>query len=240
MRDGAAAFVRQELRELAAAVDRLAAAEHVAALTAVADATAGALRAGGRVLFCGNGGSAGDAQHLAAELVGRQHYDRGALAGIALTADTSVLTAVGNDYGFDHVFARQVAALGRPGDVLFGLSTSGASRNVIEALAAARAGGLTTVAFTGEKPGEMADADFVVAMPAGGTAQVQELHLAAGHIVCGLVERALFPRDDQSGFPKDDQLGCHRGEQGLPGDDQSGFPGDDQSGRPPVTAERVG
>jgi D-sedoheptulose 7-phosphate isomerase len=195
MRDGAAAFVRHELRELAAAVDRLATAEYAAVLTAVAEATTAALRAGGRVLFCGNGGSAGEAQHLAAELVGRQHYDRGPLAGIALTVDSSVLTAVGNDYGFDRVFARQVAALGRPGDVFFGLSTSGASRNVVEALAAARAGGLTTVAFTGEKPGEMGDADFVVAVPAGSTAQVQELHLVAGHIVCGLVERALFPRE---------------------------------------------
>jgi D-sedoheptulose 7-phosphate isomerase len=195
MRDGAAAFVRQELRELSAAVDRFTTAGQIATLIDIASATAAALRAGGRVLFCGNGGSAGDAQHLAAELVGRQHYDRGALAGLALTVDSSVLTAVGNDYGFDRVFARQVAALGRPGDVLFGLSTSGASRNVIEALAAARAGGLTTVAFTGEKPGEMADADFVLAVPAASTAQVQELHLVAGHIVCGLVERALFPRE---------------------------------------------
>ena len=146
------------------------------------------------MLFCGNGGSAADAQHLAAELVGRQNYDRSPAAGIALSVDTSVLTAIGNDYGYDRVFARQVQALGRRGDVLVGISTSGRSKNVVEALTVARSNEITTVAFTGSDPRDMAGADYVVAMPAEETAKVQELQLVAGHIIFALVEQTLFPR----------------------------------------------
>lgn len=158
----------------------------------VAFAVLDTLADGGKVMFCGNGGSAADAQHLAAELVGRQNFDRTGAAGLALTVDTSTLTAVANDYGYQEVFARQVEALGRPGDVLVGLSTSGRSPNVVRALAAARASGITTVAFTGREPRDMAGADMVVAVPATETPKIQELHIVCGHIVFALVEERRF------------------------------------------------
>ncbi|HET9733616.1 MAG TPA: SIS domain-containing protein [Acidimicrobiales bacterium] len=150
------------------------------------------LEQGGKVMFCGNGGSAADAQHLAAELVGRQNFDRPAAAGLALTVDTSALTAIANDYGYEDVFARQVEALGRPGDVLFAISTSGRSASVVRALAAARASGVTSVALTGSDARQMAAADLVVAVPSSETAKIQELHIVCGHIVLALVEAARF------------------------------------------------
>lgn len=191
--DGAA-FARAELDSLQRGLAELGGAAHLAALVDAAGALTRCISAGGKVLFCGNGGSAADAQHLAAELVGKQNYDRGPAAGISLTVDTSVLTAISNDYGYELVFARQVEALGRPGDVLVAISTSGRSRNVVRALEAARSRGMTTVALTGRVPRDMATADHLLAMPADATAQVQELQLAAGHIMLALVERALFPR----------------------------------------------
>lgn len=187
------AFARDQIDQLRVALDELIRPEYVDSLAAVAAAVVASLRRGNKVLFCGNGGSAADAQHLAAELVGRQNYDRGPLAGIALTVDTSALTAIGNDYAFEQVFSRQVEALGRPGDVLFGLSTSGRSANVRAAFAAAHRLGVTTVALTGRDPREMAGADFVVAVPAMDTAKVQELHMTANHIIFALVERAMYP-----------------------------------------------
>jgi D-sedoheptulose 7-phosphate isomerase len=189
-------FAASEIGKLQRGLDGLLSAEFTGQMTAVATAVVRALGAGHRIFFCGNGGSAADAQHLAAELVGRQNYDRAPAAGIALTVDTSVLTALGNDYGYEDVFARQVTALGQPGDMLFGLSTSGRSANVVAALAAGRRAGMTTVAFTGQDPRDMAAADHVLAVPAGQTAQVQELHLVAGHIVFALVERTLFPKSN--------------------------------------------
>jgi D-sedoheptulose 7-phosphate isomerase len=188
-------FAAAEIAKLQDGLSLLAGAEHLTAITLAANAIVKCLHRKGKVLFCGNGGSAADAQHLAAELVGRQNYDRGPAAGIALSVDTSVLTAIGNDYSFDNVFARQVQALGRPGDVLVGISTSGRSRNVVEALLAARSCAMTTVAFTGRDPRDMAGADHVLAMPASETAKVQELQLVAGHIMFAVVERALFPRE---------------------------------------------
>lgn len=158
----------------------------------VARAVLDSLRSGGKVMFCGNGGSAADAQHLAAELVGRQNFDRPAAAGLALTVDTSALTAVANDYGYEDVFARQVRALGRPGDVLFGISTSGRSPNVARALRAAKESAISTVAFTGCDPHDMASADLVVAVPSSETPKIQELHIVCGHIVFALVEELLF------------------------------------------------
>ena len=192
--DGAMEFAANEVAKLQAALSQLASEDNVRTMVRVAGVVVGCLRSGGKVLFCGNGGSAADAQHLAAELVGRQNYDRGPAAGIALTVDTSVLTSIGNDYGYDSVFARQVQALGRPGDVLFGISTSGRSKNVVQALNVARSIEITTVALTGSDPRDMAGADHVVAMPAAETAKVQELQLVAGHIIFALVERTLFPR----------------------------------------------
>lgn len=186
-------FATGEIAKLQDGLSQLGAEEQLSAITAAAHTIVKCLRHKGKVLFCGNGGSAADAQHLAAELVGRQNYDREPAAGIALSVDTSVLTAIGNDYSFDNVFARQVQALGRPGDVLVGISTSGRSKNVVAALAAARSGSISTVAFTGRDPRDMAGADHVLAMPASETAKVQELQLVAGHIIFAVVERALFP-----------------------------------------------
>lgn len=151
------------------------------------------LNAGKTLLFAGNGGSAADAQHIAGELVSRFLFDRPGLAAIALSTDTSVLTSIGNDYGYEYVFARQVEALGRPGDVFMGISTSGNSPNVLVALAAARKKGLTTVGLTGGRGGKMIDlCDHVLCAPASSTPRIQECHLATYHLLCALVEEAIF------------------------------------------------
>lgn len=167
----------------------------VAAVGAVADAVTDALRAGGKLLVAGNGGSAADAQHIAGEFVSRLNYDRAPAAALALTVDTSVLTAIGNDYGYERVFERQVIGLGRPGDVLLAISTSGRSPSILRAMDAARAGGLTVVAFTGRGGGEMpARADLALHVPSDATPLIQQVHITAAHVVCGLVEERLFPR----------------------------------------------
>lgn len=166
-----------------------------ARLGQAARACVGALAAGGKIMFCGNGGSAADAQHLAAELVGRFRHDRPALAAIALTTDSSILTAIGNDYGFEQLFARQVQALGRAGDVLVAISTSGRSGNLLAALGAARAAGITTIGLTGGDGGAMAGlCDIELRVPAVDTALIQQAHITLGHALCGLVEDALHPR----------------------------------------------
>ena len=155
-----------------------------------------ALRDGRSLLFFGNGGSAADAQHLAAEFVNRFAADRPGLSALALTTDTSVLTSIGNDLDFSRVFARQVEALGRRGDVAVGLSTSGRSPNVLEGLRAARVGGLVTVGFTGGGEGPMRDlCTHLVRVPSRITARVQEIHILVGHILCQMVDEALFPPD---------------------------------------------
>ena len=184
-------FVAQWLAEAARLHGASASAAGPAA--EAAGAMIAALRGGGRILACGNGGSAADAQHFAAELVGRFERERAALSAIALTTDTSIVTAVANDYDFVRVFARQVDALGRPGDVLLGISTSGGSANVLAALAAAKAGGLTTVALTGRDGGAVgAAADIHVNVPAASTARVQEVHRTLLHALCALIERELY------------------------------------------------
>jgi D-sedoheptulose 7-phosphate isomerase len=153
---------------------------------------AAALSHGGKVLLFGNGGSAADAQHVAAELVGRYQRDRAALAAIALTTDPSVMTSVSNDYTFDRVFARQVEALGRPGDVAVGISTSGASRNVVLALDVARARGMVTVAVTGRDGGAVGRAAAIhVNVASDSTPRVQEVHRTLLHVMCDLVERSV-------------------------------------------------
>jgi D-sedoheptulose 7-phosphate isomerase len=151
------------------------------------------LRSGGKVCWMGNGGSAADSQHLAAELVGRFVRERRGLASIALTTDSSILTAIGNDYGFDAVFARQVEALCRPGDVLVGITTSGNSPNVVAAMRRARdIGGVFRIGMTGESGGALRDeSELLLAVPATVTARVQEAHLFLGHHLCDLVEAAL-------------------------------------------------
>jgi D-sedoheptulose 7-phosphate isomerase len=151
-----------------------------------------AVAAGGKVMFCGNGGSAADSQHLAAELTGRYLRDRPPVAAVALSTDTSALTAIGNDYGYQHVFERQVRALGRAGDVLVGISTSGNSPNVLLAAEAAKALGIVVVAMTGAGGGKLAAmADVALKVPSGVTNRIQEMHIAIGHLLCGFVEDSL-------------------------------------------------
>lgn len=154
------------------------------------------LRAGGKLLIAGNGGSAADAQHLAGEFVSRFNYDRPGLPAIALTTDTSILTAIGNDYGYERLFERQVQALGRAGDVFLGISTSGNSVNVVSAFQQARSMGMFTVGLTGQHEGKMHGlCDLCLCMPSSETPKIQEGHIAVGHIICGLVESTLFPRN---------------------------------------------
>ena len=159
----------------------------------IAAAIVAALRAGNRLLIAGNGGSAADAQHIAAEIVGRYKQDRPAYAAVALTTDTSALTAIANDYGFEQVFARQVAGLGRRGGVLLALSTSGRSPNIVAALGAARARGLVTIGFTGSQ-GESLRAlcDHLLVAPSDETGIVQQIHLAVAHGICDEIEQTMM------------------------------------------------
>ncbi len=148
-----------------------------------------ALKQGGKILICGNGGSAADSQHIAAEIVGRFKKERKGLPAIALTTDTSILTSVGNDYGYDYIFARQVEALCRPEDLVIGITTSGNSANVVRAMEAAKAIGATTVGFTGGTGGKLnALCDFNLIMPSSVTARIQEAHIFVGHCLCEILE----------------------------------------------------
>jgi D-sedoheptulose 7-phosphate isomerase len=159
-----------------------------------AEVIAHGLRNGRKMMFFGNGGSAADSQHLAAEMVGRFGPERSALAAIALSTDTSILTAVGNDYGYEKVFARQIEALGQAGDIAIGISTSGNSPSVLEALDVARSKGLYTVGFTGESGGKMnGRAETLFRVPSRQTPRIQETHILLGHVICELVDRELFP-----------------------------------------------
>jgi D-sedoheptulose 7-phosphate isomerase len=166
------------------------------AVSAAGRLTADAMRNGHKLLVCGNGGSAADSQHLVAEFVSRLTVDRPALRALALTTDTSILTAIGNDYSYDNVFERQVEALGQPGDVLLAISTSGNSKNCVKALKLACEMGLRTVAYTGNGGGAMAEAsEFNVIIPSDTTMNIQESHLALEHIFCMVVERFFFGLD---------------------------------------------
>lgn len=162
------------------------------ALDALAQCCVAALQSGGKILFFGNGGSAADAQHLATELSIRFVADRRALAGLALTTDSSALTACGNDYGFEALFSRQIEALGRPGDVAIGFSTSGNSPNVVRALQTAVAMKMTAAAFTGRTGGKLKEiADPILLIPSNTTARIQEMHIILGHILCAEIEDRL-------------------------------------------------
>jgi D-sedoheptulose 7-phosphate isomerase len=163
-----------------------------AAFAALLDAAAATVRGGGKILFFGNGGSAADAQHLATELTVRYKTDRAPIAAIALTTDTSALSAIGNDFGFEHLFARQVEALGRKGDLAIGISTSGNSANVIKALESCRAIGIKTAGFTGETGGRMPPlCDILLNVPCKTTARIQEMHIMLGQMLCGALETKL-------------------------------------------------
>ncbi len=191
----AARLIEEAFADTIAVHDRVGRANQTALLAAAA-ALVAALRAGRKVLVCGNGGSAADAQHVAAELVGRFAGDRPAWPALALTTDTSVLTAVANDYGFDRVFARQVEAHGQAGDVLVAISTSGASPNVLRAVETARARGLVTIGLTGWDGGELGRmADVHLHVPSPSTPRIQEAHATLLHVLCELVERDLVDID---------------------------------------------
>ena len=158
-------------------------------IDAISEIWIDALSNGNKVIFCGNGGSAADSQHLAAELMGRYKVDRDPMAAISLTVDTSALTAIGNDYGYDMVFSRQLKGIGKKGDVLVGISTSGNSRNILDAFTVAKQLGIRTVALTGESGGAMkSQADLCLNVPSSVTNNIQEMHIACGHLICGIVE----------------------------------------------------
>lgn len=162
-------------------------------LVDIADVCIDCLQRGGKLLLAGNGGSAADAQHIAGEFVSRFAFDRPGLAAIALTTDTSILTAVGNDYGYEKLFARQLQALGKRGDVFIGYSTSGKSPNILLAFNEARANGLVCVGLTGNQVGLMHElCDYILEVPSADTPKIQEGHLVLGHILCGMVENAMF------------------------------------------------
>ncbi|MFM2044233.1 MAG: phosphoheptose isomerase [Pseudomonadota bacterium] len=182
-------LIRRSLLQSAENFTRLA--DQADRIADAADRITAALKAGAKVMFCGNGGSAADAQHLAAELLGRYLLNRPALAAVALTTDSSALTAIGNDFGFDQVFSRQVAGLGRAGDVLVALSTSGNSPNVLAAVETARDLGITTIGLTGTRGGALAErCDLCLCVPSDHTPRIQEMHIAVGHLLCELVEVA--------------------------------------------------
>ena len=163
----------------------------------VANACIFSLNRGGKILLAGNGGSAADAQHIAGELVSKFAFDRPGLSAIALTTDTSIITAIGNDYGYENLFARQIQALGRAGDIFIGYSTSGKSKNILKAFELARESGVITIGLTGNHGGAMTElCDFLLAIPSSNTPKIQEGHLALGHIICGLIENVMFGKLD--------------------------------------------
>lgn len=186
--------IREELAATSGVVTQmLSDARLVAAMASVVEACVSALRAGNKLLFMGNGGSAADSQHLAGEMVSRFAFDRPGLPAFALTVDTSVLTAIGNDYGYELLFARQVQAVAKPGDVLFGFSTSGSSPNILAGFAAARQMGVLTVGMTGNRKARITQSvDHCIEIPSASTPKIQEGHIIAGHIICGLIEERIF------------------------------------------------
>lgn len=195
-RDAGVALIRRRLADSIESKQQLLESECVEQAAAVAVRIVKALRAGRKVVFFGNGGSSMDAGHLAAELLGRFYYDRPSLPATSLPDNTAAMTAIGNDYDFAEVFARQVRALGVAGDVLVGLTTSGNSENVVRALAEGRKLGLFTVAMTGSKGGRVAEvAEMCIRVPTSDTPRIQEACLHLGHTICELVEIAMFPQE---------------------------------------------
>ena len=190
-------FERRVARSIESSIEvkqlLLSSAETVSAIAKVSEILCDALGKGNKILLFGNGGSAADSQHIAAEFVGRFAFDRPALPALALSVNTSCLTAIGNDYGFDLVFARQIEALGRPGDVAIGISTSGNSPNVLQGLAAAKQMKIRTVAFAGRSGGKMKEAaDYCICVPSDQTPRIQECHILVGHTISELVEETIF------------------------------------------------
>ena len=188
------AFLRDRVAASVAAKQALLDGDMLETAAQISTRVLASIQQGGKVFFFGNGGSAMDAGHLAAELLGRFYRDRAPLGSIALSDNTAAMTAIGNDYAYDEVFARQIAGLGRPGDVAIGMTTSGNSGNVVKGLQCARGAGLLTVAFTGAAGSAAATAaEFVFRAPSTDTPRVQEIHMAVGHTLCEIIERELFP-----------------------------------------------
>jgi D-sedoheptulose 7-phosphate isomerase len=180
---------------------------HAEMVARAAELVISSIKAGGKVLIFGNGGSAADAQHIAAELVNRLNYDRPPIAAIALTTDTSILTSVGNDSSFDDLFERQLRALGRRGDVVLAISTSGNSSNVLRAVDAARELGIKSVALAGRSGGKLADAvDIALVVDARSTQRIQETHITIGHVLCELVEDALYGASTKDSNSKESEV----------------------------------
>ncbi len=186
--------VSKSIQASIAAKERLlSSAEVVSTVARVSEILVAALQQGNKALLFGNGGSAADAQHIAAEFVGRFAFDRPALPALALSVNTSCVTAIGNDYGFEVVFSRQIEALGRPGDVAIGISTSGNSPNVLRGLSVARKMGLRTIALTGGTGGKLKDGvDYCICVPSNETPRIQECHILIGHVIAELVEQTIF------------------------------------------------
>ena len=183
-------YLKQSRDVVQAALDDASFCKTVAAIV---ELTANALASGRKLMIAGNGGSAGDAQHIAGELLSRLHFDRAPAAALALTTDSSVLTAIGNDYGYERVFERQIRGLGNPGDVFMALSTSGRSPNILRAIEAARDRRIAVVGMTGRSGGEMRRiCDICLLAPSESTPLIQQVHIVVGHIVCGLVEQRLY------------------------------------------------
>lgn len=188
-------YLKNQLQESLDVKQKLLSGEHFQVLETVVNACITALKAGRKVLIAGNGGSAADAQHIAGELVSRFFFDRPALPAIALTTDTSILTAIGNDYGYDKLFERQVEALGKEGDVFIGITTSGTSPNILKAAEAAKKRGLVCVGLTGEKIGPLNElCDFTINVPSSVTPRIQEAHITLGHILCAAIEAEMFAK----------------------------------------------
>jgi len=183
--------IKSIIRDSASATEKLA--ENAGEIAEAVEMMAQAIEGGRKILLFGNGGSAADSQHIAAELIGRFKITRPALCAIALTTNTSSITAISNDFGYDEVFARQIEGLGKEGDVAIGISTSGKSKNVIEAVVKAKAKALKVITLTGRDPGPLGElADISIAVPAGDTPRIQELHILTGHIICELLDERLF------------------------------------------------
>lgn len=190
-------YIRQQIRNSIAVKEAFLADEaNLDLLNRVAAELIAAYRAGKKTLIAGNGGSAADAQHIAAEFVSRFYFDRPALPSIALTTDTSALTAIGNDYGYEHLFSRQLEANGCSGDIYIAISTSGNSKNVLKSLESAKKLGIKTVGLTGRSGGKMKDmVDYCICVPSDETPRIQETHILIGHILCAAVEKELFEKE---------------------------------------------
>ena len=186
-------LIQETVQQIRRVLEKLE-SEQRSTIQQIADLLCDALESGHKILLCGNGGSAADSQHVAAELVVRFQKERRGLPAIALTTDTSILTAAGNDYDFPFIFSRQVEALGQSGDVLVGFSTSGDSPNVNEAMKTAKTVGMACIAFTGNRQGPILKyADAAIEVPSAVTARIQEAHIVTGHILCDMIEKRLFP-----------------------------------------------